>query len=157
MTRQFPLYVLLTTQVAVQVLGVISLVSYLSYRSGQRAVGEVAQGLVAEVSLRLYDYLQPRLTAQQQAVTQIRTAVESGELNLDNPDQIQDYLWKQLQFSSYLNDLCFRDEQKEERCYRRIDSISIRDRANQLLYQPLEIGDITVTRLAPSPTDQRLN
>ncbi|MGA1285010.1 MAG: ATP-binding protein, partial [Prochlorothrix sp.] len=128
----------------------------MSYRSGQMAVGEVAQELVAEVSLRLYDYLQPRLTAQQQAVTQIRTVVESGELNLDNPDQIQDYLWKQLQFSPYLNDLCFRNEQTEERCYRRINSISIRDRANQLSYQPLEIGDITVTRLAPSPTDQRL-
>lgn len=157
MTRQFPLYVLLTTQVAVQVLGVISLVGYLSYRSGQTAVGEVAQELVAEVSLRVHGYLQPRLEAQQQAVTQFKIAVESEKLNLENPDQIKNYLWQQIRFSPYLTGLYFRDPQGQERSYLRLSSTSMRDRANQFSLQPLALNDLVLSKTALSPHDRQVN
>jgi len=62
MSRKIPLYILLSLQFAIQVIGIVGIVGYLSYRSGREAVDNLVEKLMDDTGDRieqeLDDYLQ---------------------------------------------------------------------------------------------------
>ena len=51
-TRQIPLRLLLIVPFVLQIVGAVGLVGYLSYRSGQEAVADIAESLMTEIGDR---------------------------------------------------------------------------------------------------------
>ncbi|MGA1602115.1 MAG: ATP-binding protein [Prochlorothrix sp.] len=146
MPKSVPLYVLLTAQFAAQALGIVSLVGYLSYRSGQEAVADLARQLMAEVNYRVYGYLDPYLQAQQQAVQQVQRAVQTDQLDLDNLEDVRRYLWQQLSFSPNVTSLQFRDEKNNEVLYQRLRNPSLRRQVETLTALSLDARMILMGR-----------
>lgn len=96
MAKKIPLHVMLAVQFSAQVIGLVSVVGYLSYQSGQRAVEALAHQLMAEtsnrVTLRLDNFL-----SQPHRINQIHSsAVTSEAIRLQDLDQLHRYLIHQL-------------------------------------------------------------
>lgn len=79
-----------------QVIGITSIVGYFSYRSGQRAVADLAAQLMHKtgehVSLKLDHFLSEAHQANQLHIT----ALESGVIDLQDLDQLHRYLIQQI-------------------------------------------------------------
>ncbi|MBD2577981.1 adenylate/guanylate cyclase domain-containing protein [Oscillatoria sp. FACHB-1406] len=92
-----PLRVLLVLPFVVQIFGAVGLVGYLSFKSGQKAVNDVAMQLRGEATSRVQQHLQsyldaPRLLAQHNA-----RVAKLGDLNFEKIRASELYLWQQLQ------------------------------------------------------------
>ncbi|MEM9542475.1 MAG: ATP-binding protein [Cyanobacteria bacterium P01_E01_bin.42] len=80
-----------------QVTAAASLVGWLSFRNGQRAVADLATQLAGEVARRVEEQLATYLS-QPQLVNQLNLdAIQLGNLDLDTPEVLQRHFWKQLQ------------------------------------------------------------
>lgn len=91
------LRVLLVIPFVLQIFGAVGLVGYLSFRSGQKAVNDVATQLRSEATNRVRQHLQsyldtPRLIAQTNS-----RAAKLGHLSFDNLLESEAYLWEQIQ------------------------------------------------------------
>ncbi len=91
-----PLRWVLVIPFVVQTVGAVALVGYLSYRSGEQAVENLANQLLRQTSERVGDRLDSYLHAPQEIVTVNRLAVEQGTLKLDNLEQVRQQLWQQI-------------------------------------------------------------
>jgi len=111
--RQIPLRLILIVPFVLQIVGAVGLVGFLSYRSGQEGVNEVASQLRSETANRIKDNLNtftktPYLIAQ---ITQ--TDIRQGKLDLDNPNAIEKHLWQQLSLFQYLTFNSYGNEKDE--------------------------------------------
>ncbi|MEG4209407.1 SpoIIE family protein phosphatase [Microcoleus sp. S13_B4] len=96
-SRKFPLRTALVVPFVVQIVAAVSLVSYLSFRSGEQAVTDLANQLMAEVSNRTDQHLTDYLSLPHR-INQINIdAIETELLNLENFDRAGRYFWKQVQ------------------------------------------------------------
>jgi len=103
-SKKIPLRFVLAASFAVQIVGGVGLVGYLSFRNGQKAVEDVAQQLMGETGKRIEEKLTafvetPHLINQLNA-----DALERGELNLNlERAQLQGekFLWQQMQSFGY--------------------------------------------------------
>ena len=94
--KKIPLYLVLATQFTVQVLGIVGLVGYLSYRSGQQTVEKLVDRLLAETGNRVTQKLDDYLAEAHQINQSHVAALESGVISLENLDQLHHYLILQL-------------------------------------------------------------
>ena len=98
---------LLTVPFLLQMLAIVGLTGYLSWQNGEKAVNQLIVKLQNEVSDRieekLYSFLEtPKL------VTEInQKAVDLGELDLQNRDQLQRHIWQQIQIFEQINFIQF--------------------------------------------------
>jgi hypothetical protein len=77
--------------------GAVGLVGYLSYRSGQKAVEEMAASLMSEIGDRIEQNLDNYLQTAQK-INQINLKViESGIIKNDDFESLSKYFWQQLQ------------------------------------------------------------
>ncbi|MFW6264346.1 MAG: PAS domain-containing protein, partial [Cyanobacteriota bacterium] len=94
--KTIPLYLVLVIQFTVQVLGIVGLVGYFSYRSGQQTVENLVDQLLEEtgdrVTQKLDDYLAEAHDINQANIA----ALESGVISPTNLDQLHRYLTLQL-------------------------------------------------------------
>ncbi len=93
----FPLRTVLITPFVVQILLVVGLTGYLSYRNGQKTVDVLVSQLQKQMSDRIEQevlkYLSmPRLINQMNA-----DATRSGSLDLTDPAAVEAYMWDQFQ------------------------------------------------------------
>lgn len=96
-SQRLSLQAVLMTVFVLQILGVVGLVGYLSFRNGQKAVEDLAGQLVSEVSDRIDQHLTTYLTTPQQ-INQLNLFVVEQELiNLKNQQHLAHYFWKQMQ------------------------------------------------------------
>ncbi|MGA9382513.1 MAG: ATP-binding protein [Phormidium sp.] len=94
--RQIPLRLLIIVPFILQVVGAVGLVGYLSYRSGQESVKQLTHELNNEITTRVMQYLDNYL-ATPVLVNKINAdAVKSGNLNLQDADQIEKYIYSQI-------------------------------------------------------------
>lgn len=91
---KLPLQGVLVIPFVLQVVVAVGLVGYLSYRSGQQAIADLAHQLMTEVSERVSDRLDHYLHSPHELVRQNRLAVEQGMLNLEDLEQVR----RQLRF-----------------------------------------------------------
>jgi PAS domain S-box-containing protein len=142
MPRKFPLSLILVLQFTVQVLGITSLVGYLSYRSGAQAVTEMTEHLMEEtgeiLTNKLNDYF---VTAHRLNQTNI-AAIKTGTIAVDQLEKLHRYLIAQHQLFPEFTTLLFGDSQGNFRTIHRVAALErgaqiTRLQPNEL---PLEAG-----------------
>ncbi|MGM3307313.1 PAS domain S-box protein [Anabaena sp. WFMT] len=91
-----PLRTLLIVPFVVQTVGVVTLVGYLSYRSGEGAVEKLANQLMTEVSDRIDQHLDSYLGKAQEINHTNVDAFESGILDLNDFNALGKYFYRQV-------------------------------------------------------------
>ena len=99
----FPLRLVLTVPFVLQISITVGLVGYLSHINGQKAVNDLANHLMSEVSNRIEQNLRVYLETPHQINQDKLNALELGFLNLDNLQPWEKYLWRQVQSYPYIN------------------------------------------------------
>ncbi|MEO1122473.1 MAG: PAS domain S-box protein [Cyanobacteria bacterium J06639_16] len=87
---------LLLIPFVLQVVGITAVIGYLSHRSGQQAVEDLAQQLMSETGDRITLKLDNFLSRPHQVNQMHISALESGAISLQNLDQLHRYLIQQL-------------------------------------------------------------
>lgn len=110
---QIPLNHLLIIPLTLQLIGVVGLVSYLSYRNGEQAISSLMEQLQQEVADRidhqLRQYLEPA-----QLVNRINSdAIASGILPTANLGNLEDYLLRQIREFDTLNSIVIATEKPD--------------------------------------------
>lgn len=94
--HKFYLRTTLIGSFVLQIVGAVSLVSYLSFRNGQQVVNDLAGQLQQEISSRVQEQVRVYLEAPK-LVNQInQDAAELGILDFNNLESARTYLWKQV-------------------------------------------------------------
>ena len=98
--NKLPLGLILVVPFVVQIFVAVGLISWLSFRNGQRAVNELARELHSEISARIQQDLSHRLSVASLATRINADAIASGYLDISDQQATADYLLTQLnQFS----------------------------------------------------------
>lgn len=92
-----PLRTVLTFALVAQTLGVVGLVGYLSYQSGQQTGEQLANQVMIEMGSRVVQHLDHYLLPPHQVNQLNADAITSGLLNLAELDSLERHFWKQLQ------------------------------------------------------------
>ena len=88
---------LLIVLFVVQVTGVVSLVSYLYYRSQRQTIEQTAHQLTEEVGNQVSTHLDNYLKLPHQIIALNKAAIETGELDPTNHSKLQRQFWQQMQ------------------------------------------------------------
>lgn len=95
-TNYLPLRVVFTAPVLLQLVGVVGLVGYLSFRNGQRAVQNLASQLRSELSARIERELKGYFSAPHDINRLNATAVVYGELDIEGARAGENFLFQQM-------------------------------------------------------------
>ncbi|MGA9379048.1 MAG: cache domain-containing protein, partial [Phormidium sp.] len=151
--RKVPLHWVLVVPFVLQTVGAVGLVGYFSYRSGQQAVQDLANRLLAQVSERISDRLNTYLQNPQQIVAINDLAVKQGSLNIKDFEQLQQLFWQQMTLNPLVPSTGFWSDRGESISYGRIFSEEERFYGSKLLRNNLTLGRnyiIKVNKLNPS-------
>jgi PAS domain S-box-containing protein len=113
LSGKVPLRTILLVPFVVQLVGVVGLVGYLSFRNGQQAVNDVASRLHIEISDRIEQNLRtfiatPHLVNQTNA-----NAFSLGQLNAQNPIGSEQHFWRQAKLFDQIALVGFVNTQRE--------------------------------------------
>ncbi len=111
--RQIPLRLVLIVPFVLQIVGAVGLVGYLSYRSGQKAVEDMAQPLMAEIGDRVNQNLINYLEKPKEVVNNNASAIKLGILPWQDLRAMERYFWQQRQTFKGIGSLSITNEQKE--------------------------------------------
>ncbi len=90
-----PLRTVLIVPVVLQIVAAVTIVGYLSFTNGQRAVEELASQLMNKVSDRIEQQLKHYLE-NPQVINQINAeAIANGQINLQDPNSLTRQFWQQ--------------------------------------------------------------
>ncbi|MEG3436144.1 PAS domain-containing protein [Pannus brasiliensis CCIBt3594] len=129
---KIPLRWVLVVPFVLQIVGAVSLVGYLSYRSGQTSVRILADRLVSEADGRVRDHLDSYLRETFRAIEINDRAVKQGRLDIENRAALQDYLWQQIELSTGLTATQFFNARGEEITYLRLNNRALLEQARRL-------------------------
>lgn len=93
--RRVPLRAILIVPFLLQIFATVGLVGYLSFRNGQKAVNDLANQLIDSATQRVNDQLDTYLSLPQQLCEIAARAIETGQLDLNNPEASELYFWRQ--------------------------------------------------------------
>ncbi|WP_242059077.1 MULTISPECIES: cache domain-containing protein [Nostoc] len=97
--KAFPLQIVLVVPFVIQIFGAVSLVGYLSFKNGQRAVNDLAQQLIDRTSELVDEHLKSYL-AVPQTLNQINAdAIRRGILDVRDRQTVGKYFWDQMHAS----------------------------------------------------------
>jgi len=136
-------FVLLTT-------GATGLVGYLSYRSGQQAVENLANQLLRQTSERVNDRLDSYLQLPQQIVATNQFAIQQRTLNLANQEQLQQQLWQQIILNPSLPTSEFWSESGSATGYFRFNTEEARQQAEKVAGQTIPAGAVLLNETQPN-------
>jgi PAS domain S-box-containing protein len=111
--RGIPLRLVLFLPFALQVVGVVGLTGYLSFRNGQAAVRSFATQLTSQVGDRIQEHLRTYLETPQLINKINLDAVESGTLSLKDFNQIQRQFWAEQRFLESVTAVYYASEAQE--------------------------------------------
>lgn len=94
-TKQISLKWLLIIPFVIQIIGAVSLVGYLSYRSGQQAVEKLADKLMTQTSKNIQEHFNNFLGKAQDINLANVDAFKSGIIDLNNFEAMGKYFYKQ--------------------------------------------------------------
>ncbi|MBD2210626.1 response regulator [Nostoc linckia FACHB-104] len=96
-SHKIPLRLILIIPFVIQIFTAVSLVGYLSFRNGERAVNDLANQLIQKVGSLVDQHLDTYLSTPPQ-MNQINTdAIQLGLIDLNNLEMISNYFFKQMQ------------------------------------------------------------
>jgi PAS domain S-box-containing protein len=137
---QLPLRTVLIVPFVLQTVSAVGLVGYLSFKSGQSAVENLAHQLIEQVGERIADRLTAYLQTPQDIVAANRIAVEQGMLNLKDTQQLRQQLWQQTTLNPQLGSTVFFNESGEQIGYGHLLSQELVTQATRLTGEKLSIG-----------------
>lgn len=135
-----PLQTVLIVPFVLQIVVTVGLVGYLSFKSGQVAVEDLAQQLMTQVGERVSERLTDYLQVPQHAVAANCLAVEQGLLNPNDFEQLQQHLWQQITLNSSLGRTYFVNERGEQIGYGYLQSEALVKQSEKLTGEDLSIG-----------------
>ncbi|WYM00834.1 MAG: cache domain-containing protein [Gloeotrichia echinulata CP02] len=135
-----PIRVLLTVPFMLQLVGAVGIVGYLSDRSGQQSVRELADKLTQQVLLRINDRLTTYLHAPQDVVAANHLAVEQGTLKINDFEQLREQFWQQITLNPSLQSIFFANEPGEAIGYGRLQSKELVKQAKRLTRKDASIS-----------------
>jgi PAS domain S-box-containing protein len=150
-----PLHWVLVVPFMLLTTGAVGLVGYFSYRSGQKAVENMAYQLLAQTSQRVSDRLDSYLQQQQQTIKTHRVAVEQGTLDIQNSQAINDRLWQTLALSPSLSSSVFQSAQGQQFGYIRLQNQDLVALAARLSGQSLPQKSVLAQRIDNPATWQQ--
>ena len=112
-TRQIPLRVVLIVPFVLQIVGAVGLVGYLSYRSGQEAVADIANALMSEIGDRIEQNLNSYLNAPEQVAQTNASLIRQGILDYQNLAALQTHFAQQLQIFPSVSMVKISNEKKD--------------------------------------------
>ncbi|MEA5476683.1 PAS domain-containing protein [Pseudanabaena galeata UHCC 0370] len=145
-----PLSLVLIVPFVTLVVGTVTLVSYLSYQSGQQAIANLANQLLRQTSERVSDRLDTYLQRSQQIVAANQLAVKQGTLNLDDKEQLRQQLWQQILLNPSLPASSFWSEEGTVVGYLRVDSQEVQQLAEKATGKPIPRGSIFFNEITPN-------
>ncbi|WP_036843509.1 response regulator [Planktothrix agardhii] len=142
-TRQIPLRLLLIVPFVLQIVGAVGLVGYLSYRSGQKAVENMADQLMDQATNRVQDHLNISLQTSQQTIAVNYRATQGGRLNIKDFELIRQHLWEQINLAPRLAITSYINEQGKQIGYGRIINQEFVELAQKLTAEKdIQIGTL---------------
>ena len=96
-SRFLPLRTVLIVPFVLQIFAAVGLVGYLSFKNGQKAVNEIADRYLTEVSSRVEQNLRSYLSVPHQVNQSNAAAINLGTLKLEDLPALQRHFWQQLQ------------------------------------------------------------
>ncbi len=97
--KALPLQIFLVVPFVIQIFATVSLVGYLSFKNGQRAVNDLAEQLIDRTSDVVDEHLKSYLSIPQ-TLNQINAdAIRRGILDVQNRQTLGKYFWDQMQTS----------------------------------------------------------
>ncbi|MFN6472192.1 MAG: ATP-binding protein [Nostoc sp. SerVER01] len=98
--KALPLQIVLVIPFVIQIFAAVSLVGYLSFKNGQRAVNDLAEQLIDRTSDVVDEHLKSYLSIPQ-TLNQINAdAIRRGILDVQNRQTVGKYFWDQMQASN---------------------------------------------------------
>ncbi len=104
---------LLIIPFVLQIMAAVGLVGYLSYRSGQKSVEDIASSLITEIGNRIEQNLLHYFEQPTKVSTNTANLIQLGILNWHDLATIEQYFWKQLQTFNSLGGLVILNKEKE--------------------------------------------
>ena len=111
--RQIPLRLILIVPFILQILGAVGLVGYLSYRSGQEAVEDIAVSLMSEIGDRIEQNLNSYLNLPEQVAQTNASLIQQGILDYQNLPALQKHFAQQLQIFPSVSMVKIANEKKD--------------------------------------------
>lgn len=109
--RKMPLRIVLILPFVLQISAAVGLTGWLSLRSGQRAVENMAAQLEREISDRIEQHLDSYLDVPQQINASNAEAVRLGLLDISDVNQLSRTFWKQIRIYQALSYIYFAKEE----------------------------------------------
>lgn len=138
-TVNVPLRWVLVIPFILQTAGAVALVGYLSYRSGEKVVEELAYRLMETVGHRITDELKHYLQSAHEANQRHIAAISSGAIDSQNLDRLHRYLILQHQQTDNLTTLLYGTSQGDLRVSHRVSprdfGVATRLRATELPFE----------------------
>ncbi|MEG4988245.1 ATP-binding protein [Microcoleus sp. BR0-C5] len=103
LSRKATLQTVLIVPFVLQVFAAVGIVGYLSFKNSQRAVNDLADQLMGEVSNRIEQNLRTYLQTPHQINQSKLDAVKLGFVNMKDLSAWEKYLWRQVQLYPYIN------------------------------------------------------
>ncbi len=141
---------LLVIPFVVQIVIAVGLVGYLSYRSGQKAIEMMTEQLIDQTSHRIQEHLDTFIHTTQQVIAINYQAIQEGSLNIQNPEEIRQHFWKQINLAPSLAAISFANEQRELIGYQRILSPELLAYANKVTGKKLRRGTFFLEEIRSS-------
>jgi signal transduction histidine kinase/DNA-binding response OmpR family regulator len=154
--RSLPLRWVLIIPFVLQIMVAVSLVGYLSYRSGQQAVENLANQIMQQTAQRIHEHLDVLLQRQQNILTINQEAIAHGEIDIKDFKQWQRYFWQVMKLSPYLGEIDFINQQGEEISYLRLMSQETVEQAKKISGKTMKIGELIFYKTTPAKPNARI-
>ena len=112
-TRKISLRLLLIAPFVLQIVGAVGLVGYFSYRSGQKAVEDMAKSLMTEIGDRIDQNLNSYLSAPEQLTKTNASLIRQGILDPQNLPALQTHFAQQLPIFPGVSGTAIANEEKD--------------------------------------------
>ncbi|MDZ7962984.1 MAG: ATP-binding protein [Aulosira sp. DedQUE10] len=94
--KKISLRLILVVPFVMQIVTTVGLTGYLSLRNGQKAVNELANRLLTEVSERIDQHLDSYMQVPQKVVLLTSDVIDMGLLDLQNKQQLGQFFWRRI-------------------------------------------------------------
>jgi len=133
-----PLNVVLIVPFSLQIIAVVGMTGYLSYRSSEITVNKLANQLMHQAGTRIQDNLDTTVQSQYQFLNVNQKIIQ--EENLISPDliQLRKHLWREIQIAPYINHIGFISQNGQEIGYIKLSNSVIRKDLQQLINRDIE-------------------
>ena len=105
--KKLPLRWVLIIPFILQISAAVGLTGYLSLRNGEQSVNDLAARLSREVTARIEERIHTLADVPHLFLKINETAIQSGNLDIDNFQSVQRFFWRQVQLSNFAPSLYY--------------------------------------------------